>query len=343
MRKLYLFTLLLLTAVGCTRRPLSQTGCSQSSDVESAEIAVSVDWSTTGYDITSDEEYIHRVSFRFFPLDGSTPFDRYLEGDVESGVIEVPVGSYSIVIFNESIYDTYWQNAILFENVDSYELFAATIVDEDRELYDFFYIPDDDEALSVEALALASCSVDYFEVTESMASLEQEQWGEEEQLMATRLNPVVPRRLTCYTTIGAVMENLSSAYTVHASLTGLAQRVFMATGEEDSLTTTHIWELSEREWDDESEQQHGTISQSRLTFSTPATEDHILTLDVLLIDGSRHDPEEELIYDVTDQIISSTTRYADSDLGASVSLSLPVVTGDISVEGWGEETKVTLE
>ncbi len=340
MRAILIFISLLV--VGCIRRPLSDTECPYSS-TKSATIEVSVDWSATGFELYGTDEYIHRVSFRFFPLDGSTPFDRYIEDDVESGTIEVPQGSYSVVVFNESIYDSYWSNAILFEDVDSYELFAAEIVDEDRTLYDFFYIPDEDELLSVELLNLASYGIAEFVVSETMVSGE---WSDEDEVMASKLNPVVPQRLTCSTTIEVATENLSSANSVHASLTGLAHRVFMASGDADTITTTHIWQLSQREWEDEVEQ-HGTIYESRLTFSLPSTDEsqHTLTLDFTLIDGSRHDPEEELIYDVSDQIVSSAavTRYADNDLSASVSVSLPEVSGDVEVEDWGDDNEVTIQ
>ncbi|MFI3286524.1 MAG: DUF5119 domain-containing protein [Rikenellaceae bacterium] len=336
--------LILLATVCCTRRPLSDTEC-PGDNQKSAALEVSVDWSATGYDIYSEEEFIHRVSFRFFPKNGDKPFDRFLEDNVESGVIEVPAGEYSVVVFNESIDDVYWQGAIEFENVDDYSLFAAVLADEDRETYDFFYTPLDDEALSVEALILASSSIDNIVVSEAMTTTPQSSWSEEELAMISQLNPVVPRRLTCNTTIEVVTENLKSAYQVHASLSSLAQRVFMASGDTDSATTTHIGELTQWSWDDEQEKLHGTISESRLTFSTAATDQqHILTLDVLLIDGTRHTPDEPLVYDVSDQILSTAaaTRYADNDLGASVSLSLPDVSGDIEVDPWSDDNEVTI-
>ncbi|MFR9503663.1 MAG: DUF5119 domain-containing protein [Rikenellaceae bacterium] len=344
MRKIVFLAAAMLLSLSCTRRDLSEGDCTQSG-AESALIEVSVDWSLSGFDTEQIskgvEDYIHRVSFRFFPLDGSAPFDRYLEDDVESGVLDIPVGEYSVVIFNESIYDPYWQNSILFEDVDSYDLFAAKIVDQDPELYDF-YTPAEQEALSVEALQLASCSIDYFVVSDAMASLSSQSWDQGDLEMAELLNPATPRRLTCPTVIEVEVENLSSAYSVSASLTGLAQRVFMASGDTDTLTTTHVGDLTQRLWDDGS-LQHGTIYESRLTFSTPAaTSTHTLTLDVILIDGTRHTPEEEMVYDVSDQILSAATRYADNDLGASVSLSLPEVSGDVEVDAWGDENQITI-
>ncbi len=325
MRSLIIATIILLTA-GCTRRPLSDYGCSGSA-AETMEVFVSVDWSLSGFDL--DEDYVHRVAFRFFPTDGSAVFERYLEDDVTSGVIEVPVGEYSVVVYNESIYDTYWQESIIFEDVDSFDLFAAEIVERPSDAFDF-YTPAEEEILSMQALQLASGSVEEFVVSEEMSS-------------SNALNPISLRRLTCPTTIEVDVENLSSAYSVHVSLTGLSQRVFMASGDTDNVTITHIDELTERSWHD-STQQHGIISESLLTFSTPPTDTlHILTLGVILIDGSKHESEEDLIYDVTDQILGVDTRYADDDLGANVALSLPEVSGDVEVEEWADNEIVIIK
>ncbi len=346
-RIIYTLTMLALCCVGCTRRPLTDVACGAESG-ESVRLEVSVDWSLSRIESYMDEDdAVHRVSFRFFPTDGSKPFDRYLEGDTESGELDIPAGEYSVVIFNESIEDSYWSGSINFESVDSYPLFAATIAPQDSSLY--FYEPADDESLSVEALFLASCSIEYFVVSEAMCSTAQELWTEEDLAMAALLNPVAPRPLCCYTTIEVQTENLSSAYSVHASLTGLTQRVFMASGLTDTITTTHVGELQERVWEDNL--QHGVIRDSRLTFSTPqGGGEHILTLDVMLTDGSHHSPDEELVFYVTDQITSSAagstsslrTRYTESDLSASVSMSLPEVSGDVEVEAWDDESLVTI-
>ncbi len=333
-----------LYAASCTRRPLSDTECS-AQDGESADINVSVDWSVSGFDLEQqskgDDDYIHRVSFRFFPQDGSAAFDRYLEDDVENGTINVPIGVYSVVIFNEAVNDVYWEGAITFDNVDSYDNFSASIADQSADLY--FYSPAEGENLSTAALQLASASVANFEVSTAMCKLSREGWSDDDLAMEQLLNGLTPRRLTCSTTIAVEVENLASAYTVHTSLSGLAQRVFMASGDSDSATTTHVWELTEREWSDE-EQQHGTISESRLTFSTPSqSSTHTVTLDIYLINGSHHSPEEEMVYEVTDQIVGAATRYADNDLSASVSLSLPEVSGDIEVNDWEDDETITIQ
>lgn len=327
---LLIITIALLAS--CTRRPLSDTGCSISA--ESVLIPVSIDWSVSSIDAsttTSDEDYVHRVSFRFFPKNGAAPFDRYLEGeDIFEGEIYVPLGDYSLVVFNESIDDTYWQNAITFEDTDNYSLFAARLAEGDVEELTALEFGDEDN-IAAEALKLASMSFESITITADSLYIEQ-------------LNPVQLRPLTCTTTVSAEVENLSSAYLVYSALTGLSHRVFMASGATDDITNVHFAQLTTRQWSDEDEQD-GTISYERLTFSTPESEStHTLELDIILTDGTRHKPEEPLFYDVTDQILNpTTTRYADDDLSASVSLSLPEVSGDIAVDAWGDSEQITIQ
>ncbi len=331
MRKI-LFIATLLLICGCTRRSLSDSGCSLTA--ESVLVDVSVDWSLSSIDAStssSDEDYVHRVSFRFFPKDGSAPFDRYLEGEeIFEGQIYVPLGEYSLIVFNESIDDIYWQDAITFENTDSYSLFAARLAEGEVDKLTALEYSDQDN-IAAEALKLASMSFESISITA-------------DNLFIEALNPVQLRPLTCTTTISAEVENLSSAYLVYSSLTGLSNRVFMASGKTDDESNVHIAQLTDRLWSDE-EKQHGTISYERLTFSMPESQStHTLELDIILIDGSRHVPEEPLFYDVTDQILNpTTTRYADDNLSATVSLSLPEVSGDIEVDAWGDSEQITIQ
>ncbi len=347
-RLILLFALVI--SLGCTRRPLSYKGCPNNRSTEVATIAVSVDWTISGFDTSdlsrSDEDFIHRVSFRFFPLDGSPPFERYIEDDVEVGEIVVPAGIYSVVVYNESINDSYWHGSINFVDCDSFERFAAEIDTEEQDSFGF-YTPTEGENLAAEPFKLASAAIEHFEVSKAMCGSDPSAWSAYDKEQAAQLSPVVPRPLTCYTTIEVATERLSSASSIRASLSGLAHRVFMASGESDTETTTHINELTQVKWHDPNEQLHGTISERFLTFTTPTSSTtHTLTLDVILVDGTRHYPTEEMIYDVTDQITQSAlgiaTRYAEQDLRASVALSLPEVAGDVEVNDWGDDNVITI-
>ncbi|MFI3295773.1 MAG: DUF5119 domain-containing protein [Rikenellaceae bacterium] len=340
MKKLVTSTITLLSLwalFSCTRRQQydGEYSC------ESVEIEVIVDWSNSGItpSDTLDSDYVHMVSVRFFPLDGSKAFDRYLQSNIYHGVIDVPVGEYSVVVYNESIDDPYWSDTFTFEDTNDYDLFAAKIVEHDESLYSF-YEKQEEEKLSNEALKLASWSMDYFCVSSAMAT--GMGMNKQDQNMMEALKEVALRKLTTYTTITVEVENLASASTIHASLKGLSEVVYLATGETSSSPVTHIIPLSDITWYG-TDSQHGEISEQRLTFTTLNVEsDYSLELDILFVDGSRYDPEEVLIYDITDQI-TGVSKYADDELSATVAVSLPEINSGIDVEQWGDEQEIIIK
>ncbi len=337
--KFNILIILLLSLISCKRRPLSDDVCQRST----ALIPVEIDWSISGINPTSesrtDGDYVHRVSLRFFPKDGSQPFDRYLEKSVFEGEIEVPIGSYSVVVFNESIYDPYWDGFIEFINVDDYDTFAVELVD-------------NESGVSNEPLKLASWRLDNFGVTQAMVNTTRStRTGDKyaalspiDREMTTSFIPVTLQPITCYTTVSAHIENLSSAQRVEATFRGFAHRMYMASGESHSSTSSHKMRLSTVEWDDESEKVHGTISARMLTFDASADPDakYELAMDVILVDGSQHTPQEPLIYDVTHQVMEQITRYASDDFTLSCEFSVPQTEGGIGVDNWEDENIIDI-
>ncbi len=150
---------------------------------ETALIPVKINWSRSGFDIDASgkskqsNSSVHRATVRFFPKDGSESFERYLEGNVFEGEIEVPIGSYSIIIMNESHTDPYWNGSssggyesIVFENVDSYENFSASVKLHDNNPTGYFfeeYVASNYKFM-FRPLQLASWNIDHFEVTEEL-------------------------------------------------------------------------------------------------------------------------------------------------------------------------------
>ncbi|MFI3282277.1 MAG: DUF5119 domain-containing protein [Rikenellaceae bacterium] len=333
MRHTFTFIILLCFA-GCCRRPLVDEVCNGSSSLSTALIPVAVDWSISGItpsDNTYDDDYVHRVSLRFFPHDGTAVFDRYLESSIYEGSIELPVGVYSVVVFNESIYDTYWEGVFNFVNVDDYDNFMAELVDEDEEY-------------STEAYKLASWSIDEFEVTESMVSVSRAQTSRTilssyESEMLSTLEGIVLQPLTCYINVTATIENLVSAQNVYCEVSGFSSSVYMASGDSHTDQTQHAMELTSRSYTDD-ENTHGSITQKRLvlTKSTHDAAEFKLKFEILLTDGTQHSPDEPLEFDVAHQV----TRYATDDYDLSAEFSLPEVTGGIDVEGWGDDEIITI-
>ncbi len=315
---------------GCRRRALVDEICVASS----ALIPVAIDWSISGITpstSSSDDEYVHRVSLRFFPLDGTSPFDRYLESNIYEGSIELPVGEYSVVVFNESIYDPYWEGVFEFANIDDYATFMAELVDEDEEY-------------STEAYKLASWSIDYYEVTQSMVGVtrlaqSRSDLSTSDDEMLSALENIVLQPLTCYVSVTASIENLVSAQNVYCEVSGFSNRVYMASGESHSDQTLHYMELNDRTYNDDTNT-HGDINQKRLilTKSTHSEAQFKLSFEIMLTDGTLHAPDEPLEFDVDHQV----TRYASDDYELSAEFSLPEVSSGIDVEEWVDEEVVTI-
>ena len=315
----------------CERRPL------EDDYGNTARIPVKIDWSRSNIPVTAPDGsgYVHRVSLRFFPKDGSAAFDRYLEMNVIEGEIEVPVGEYSVVVFNESVYDVYWNDAIHFTGVDSYTDFAATIVLDDAANYPF-YRQLADEELIVQPFRLASWSLDDFTVTKEMVERTRSRVK-----VASRaedpenvLTGIVMRALTRNVNVTVHTENLSSAQLLQGAMRGFARKVYMASAKTTRTPATYIFKLNSRVWDAGS-QRHGTVSKSFLSFGRlPEAEEYRLNVDAVFIDGSIHD--KQLLWSVTDQV---TAHRADAiDINIYLDMQLPHITEGIYVGDWDDET-----
>lgn len=319
---------LLFTA--CQRRPLEyDLGIT-------ALIPVKIDWSRSNIPVTEarDNGYVHRVSLRFFPKDGSAAFDRYLEMNVIEGEIEVPVGEYSVVVFNESVYDLYWEGAITFSNVDSYEDFSATIVLDDAANYPFYH-PITGEELIVQPFRLASWSLDDFSVTKEMVERTRSRAkavsrAEDPENALTR---IVMRALTHNVNVTAHVENLSSAQLLQGAMRGFARKVYMASGETAQTPATYIFKLNSRMWDTGSNT-HGTVRRSFLSFGRlPQNEQYLVDVDAVFIDGTVHDGQ--LLWNVTDQVTAHAMGAIDKNI--NLTIQLPHVTEGIFVGDWDDE------
>lgn len=315
--------LLLAGAVltACERRILGD--CPD--DAASARLPVVVDWSESGITPTSraDADYVHRVSLRFFPKDGSAVFDRYLEGDVFAGDVDVPVGNYSVVAFNESIYDTYWNDALYFTGVDNYNSFAANLVDDNPDNYDF-YATESGAKLSQTPLKLASWSLDNFEVKPSMTG----------DPMYYALTKIKLRQLTFEARIAVEATRLNSSMTMHGIFKGIVHKVMMASAEPVHSPTTHIFVFNAITWNDPA-QTDGVIRAHVLTFGKQPVESsaYWLALDVILKSGTRYTPATPLLFEVSDQVHATS----DKNIEIGVKIALPELDSGVDVGDWEDQ------
>lgn len=323
-----------LLAAGCERRPL------EDEYAESALIPVRIDWTKSGIPVTdpTGSGLVHRVSLRFFPKDGSAAFDRFMETNVIEGSVEVPVGEYSVVVFNESVHDAWWEDAVVFSGMDSYDDFAATIVTDSEANYPF-YAPLAEETLIVEPYRLASWSLDEFNVTDEMVKQTRYTGGgtyagpTDEQVNA--LTRITMRRLTYNVTVKAEVQNLCSAQLIQSAVRGFARKVYMASAQTTQEPGTHVLKLNNRQWTDAA-QRDGTVTKSFLSFGRlPGESQYAVNLDVVFVTGEVYEPTQSMLYDVTDQVLDSP--QINIDINIDLRLQLPYVEGGIHVGDWDDE------
>ncbi len=330
MRYWLIYILLGITIASCERRPLEEEL------YITARIPVKIDWSNSGINpaTQSATDDVHRVSIRFFPKDGSVPFDRYLNVNVFEGEIEVPLGSYSVVVFNEGIEDRgYWGDHIYFTDVNNYSQFAANLV-EDKSRYDY-YPPHTQEMLAVEPLKLASWSADDYEITPETITRTRTKAKPGQQPDDTLR--VSMRSLFYQSTVVARVTNLNSALDngIHGALQGFANKVYMASGLTEQSPSTFLFRFNNRKWDDASKT-NGTTEFSFLTFGLlPAPAQYGLFVDILTADGKRYVPVDPLQFDITNQI--DVQINISIGINIEVKIELPVVKGGIKIDDWDND------
>ena len=342
---LFLLTLVITT---CERRPLEYDELPAA-----AKFEVKIDWSKSGINpYAGDGKGVHRVSFRFFSKDKKTYlFERYLEDSKTEGEILVPLGSFSVIVYNESVDDqrTWWDGAITFTDINNYDNFAANAVSYDaaqRTKLFPFYKPISGEQFIEEPLQLASWSIENFVVTDNMILVMQGAkpsytLSEEETEMIDAFKNVVMRALTRQVNITARVENMVSAQTTYMAMRGFTNKVYMASGRTVNSPRTYLFILTGRKFDTGGK--NGTMNGSFWSFGrvpVSSGESYQLAADVLFGTGELHKPPAPLLFDVTGQVIPDYNKKVPIDL--SIQYSLPYVEGGITVDDWVDEV-YTLE
>jgi len=327
---------LMVIVDACTRRTL------EDEYVETALIPVSIDWSISGVPL----EGMHRASVWLFPDNGATPIEYRLESDLSYREIAVPIGTYSVLVFNETIENNDW-SAIAFTGISRYETFAAIGI---QDAVRGFYSRTEDLPLIINPDLLSAWSLDRFEVTREMVFRTREIVREYSPSYRNVLENEIPNLTVVKplprierVQITAYVRNLSSAMQTTGTIDGMAAGVYMVSGEMLPTSAAHAFILNGRVY--ESNDKDGTTTRTFNIFGRlpdPATR-HNIKLDFLLTDGTLH-PREE--FDVTQLIITRNDLIVPThviNIGYDVNngdhlIELPdmEVSAGISVEGWEE-------
>ncbi len=175
-----------------------------------------------------------------------------MEGNIFEGHIEVPIGKYSVIVMNESYTDSYWQGSefdgtrgLAFENVDSYEDFAAYVKTHNNNPSGYYfesYEADGEHMFMMQPLRLSSWSLDDFEISEDMVAFTQKTRSltlksvdQEMYLALTRddendTDGLDMRKLTRDVEVTLRIKNLSSTSTIKGGITGFVNKVNMRSG-----------------------------------------------------------------------------------------------------------------
>jgi hypothetical protein len=223
---------------------------------------------------------MHRASVLLFPENGGTPLEYRLEGNLTHKEIKVPVGTYSVVAFNETTDPDDWKG-ITFTGKDSYNDFAAVskpIASRG------FYTRSDGLNLIENPDVLAAWSLDSFEVTEEMITTTRATDGS--QTVVSDLTNIIPTPRTERMRIAARVGNLSSAMQATGVLDDMASGVYLVSGEKLPATGDFAFILNERVYDSDGDD--GTTTSVFNIFGRRADPSvHTdMYIDFLLNDGT---------------------------------------------------------
>lgn len=314
----------------CTRRELTDDY------KETALAPVRIDWSKSGVPTNK----MHRASVLLYPVDGSHPLEYRLEGDLEYREIAVPIGVYSVVVFNETLDADDWEG-LEFNGAGRYETFAAMAT---ADTVRGFYRRSPTLPLVKDPEPLAAWSLDRFEVTRQMALKTREiarkpGYRPALEREVPELTSVTPQPRFERVVVTARATNLASSMQATGTLDGMAGGVYMVSGERIPTPSTHAFILNGRVYD--ANQKDGTTTRTFNIFGRMPgqTARYGMDLDFLLVDGTLHSRETFDVTGIMRYQQGATVPTAIINVGFdSRKITLPDLNAasTISVDGWDE-------
>lgn len=336
-----LFGSTLLLSSSCRRQIEDEVG-------RVAKVPLTINWSKSNVDVTQ----MHRVSVWVFPHDGTTPYDIRLQGDVTQGILELPIGKYSLVVFNETVDPTDW-TGLRFVGKEQYATFCAlTDLDDFRGIYTSAKTDATTELFRKSPERLASWSVDEFEVTADMvvytrdllidqSSPSYDASARDEVVKElNKLEQIVPMPRVKVVSITARVQNLVSAQKASGAIKGAVAGINLSTGKAVLEPVTHMFVLNGRTYDDSANPGHGTLGAVVNVFDVLGADlfKFDLHTDFLLHNGVMHNQ----VFDITSDLKKEQANII-INVGFNVpgspddEIHLPVIpesAGAIDVDKW---------
>lgn len=332
--KLVFWALLAALFSACDRRELTY--------YEVSEITITADWSQSGLE---DDEKKHGATVVFYPQDGSEP-KVFLLGNPAGDVIRLREGVYDAIIFNRSFDDF---SNIAFRGNSSYKTLEAYARKMETRT-------DPNTRVIVSSPnELAAASLQNFEVTEDMlGNYSQTSYGRTTpqattgSVAATDRYTIhfAPRKLTRKVMAVLHVEGLNNVRSVICRLDGVAESVFLATGEASANTVTQEFIPTTPEFAPGSNFD-GTIMGTFEVFGFETEGEHRLHIDALLVDGETHFTESYDQVKVTEkdngeghlilQVEVSTGKVPDVKPEGGADSGF-----DVDVDGWGDNVNTDI-
>ncbi len=335
--------IIFIILMGCKRREMYD------SYELTALIPIDIDWSLAKLDPDNDPENdVYSASAWFFPQDEDQSVIVKRLTDASGGTVELPVGTYSVLVFNNTVDDF---SNIEFRGTDSFDSFEAYSSSDAQSL---FYSKSDNTSLKPDILA--TWSITDFEVSQEMVNTSRGYSSSttkaDDESLST-LSGIQPQLVVDTATVTVHVSGLNNASSATAVHSGLSSSVFMASGTSSDDQTSHTFSLSDRTYYDDSSSE-GTVSASYRSFGRHSHTDtlsHSLQIDFTLNDNSSHPTQE---FDISDQINSSSSRLQlsttvgleDSDSDHTITLPDVSIDGDgfdIGLDDWDTEVDLPLE
>lgn len=337
---LYLFFFLM---IACERQ-LLYDACKH----KTALIPVKIDWIYSGInpELADEDDFVHKVSFRFFPKDGGQPFELYLEGNVHEGYLEVPIGDYDLLVMNESVIEDYWKEFVSFSDINHFEGISAEIKAMDPTPFEF-YKAAVDEKFVADMPKMASWSVRDYSITFETVNDTRKNESSDRQKHALH---VPMQRLTHDCKVIATVKNLKYAQLMRGAQRLFANKVYLSSRKTYASPATHLFTLNGRKTINGS-LTDGTTERIFRTFGIlPVPAQYTLGVDIILTDGCRYVPSDggKLEYNVTDYVNSYFGKSLEDRLlkdyiEIPLFFSLPQVDGGIDVGDWGDDEDIIIK
>lgn len=354
-----LYLLLLLLTASCERRELTEEL------YQTAKIKVSIDWSEAALDPDNDPDGdLYRASVWLFckegPIFNGKSYKEYRLNSCLGGEIEVPIGHYSVLVFNNSVDE--FSSYVGFRGTDRYETFE-------------YYAKADTRSSQarnatlpalLEPDVLAAWHLDNLEITPEVVTYTRTRAGEQGSSsraseQANSLQDVQPTRLTTQCNLQAYARQIKSVSTAQGFLQGMAGSVFLVSGQVSAAPTTVYFTLNHHTYDPGSTTD-GTLNGTFNTIGPLADPAATYGLQLWFTLTAAYNgsttwptpPEAPYQFDITEQVL-----YAEShtpDLAVSLELDIKVGYGltpdepeitfptvnqgsgfSAEVEEWGEE------